>query len=307
MNQMKRLYQIFLLLIVASLFMGCEKEETLAVNKSALPLQEGFEGRTNRPASFFAKVNGNPFDALAVRGIIEDNAPFGMSVTIEAYTNEGKIILNTQNNSPGLYFARLNPLFNSIDYLPDSSFTDYSSFWAGNSSNARVNISGLSTLSRVSGTFQGNISDVTGQKVANIFAGEFADVLLEPPTTGNMNWLYRNTAYSASECYFTQTVQNNQQIDLITATSDDSTYQVRMTFPDLVKKGERPLDTANINITVRDIRNNEFFEVVDGTIKINSASRLLQEVRGRFIFTANSLSTSKVLLFDSGEFRAVSP
>ena len=304
---MKPLNYFLSLLTITLFFIGCQKEETLAVNKQALPLQEGFEGRTNRPASLFANINGKPFDALAIRGIIEDNFLFGKSVTIEAYTNQGKLILSTENNTPASYFVRSNPLFNSIDYLPDSTFTDYRTFYSGNASNGRITISGLSSASRISGTFSGALSNVTGQKVVNIFSGEFTDVVLEAPTTGTMNWINNNVNYSSSECYFTQTIQGNQQIDVITSTTDDSTYQVRMTFPDLVKKGERLLDTSNITITVRDIRNNEFFEASQGSIKINSVSRLLKDVRGKFDFTANSLTTSKQLQLQSGDFRAVSP
>jgi len=304
---MKPLNYFLSLIAISVLFIGCEKEETLSVNKQALPLQEGFEGRTNRPASMFANINGEAFDALAIRGTIEDNFLFGKSVTIEAYTNQGKLILSTENNTPASYFVRSNALFNSIDYLPDSTFTDYRTFYSGNASNGRITISGLSSASRISGTFSGTLSDVTGQKVVNVFSGEFADVMLEPPTTGTMDWMYNTANYSATECFFTQTIQGNQQIDVITASSDDSTYQVRMTFPDLVKKGEKGLDTSNITITVRDIRNNEFFESTQGSIKINSVSRLLKEVRGKFDFTANSLSTSKIIRLESGHFRAVAP
>jgi|GEM_PF-5995088 len=301
-----RLLGIFLLIFMN--FYACKKEESLSPDKGSQPLLEPFLGRTEKPATFFAFINGNRFEAQAIRGTIEEESIFfGRSIRIEALREDQSFFINIENYEQGEYLTNLNPLFNSMDYQADSSFYSFGTFYAGNSSDGKITLDGFSSSTRISGEFSGTLSDITGDRIVEVVRGEFENIILEPPGFSFMEWDQNIVPNKSSDCFFSQDFINNRVVDVITSWSNDSTYQMRLTFHNKIREGRVDIDSVNVEATITNLDDGEVFSSKNGFVRITSVSSLLKEARGRFEFVATSTSSSRALLIENGRFKAIAP
>jgi len=289
-------------------FYACKKEESLSPDKGSQPLLEPFLGRTEKPATFFAFINGNRFEAQAIRGTIEEESIFfGRSIRIEALREDQSFFINIENYEQGEYLTNLNPLFNSMDYQADSSFYSFGTFYAGNSSDGKITLDGFSSSTRISGEFSGTLSDITGDRIVEVVRGEFENIILEPPGFSFMEWDQNIVPNKSSDCFFSQDFINNRVVDVITSWSNDSTYQMRLTFHNKIREGRVDIDSVNVEATITNLDDGEVFSSKNGFVRITSVSSLLKEARGRFEFVATSTSSSRALLIENGRFKAIAP
>ena len=285
--------------IIGLLMMSCQKEAALDPSIKAGPLAQGGVTRGTSAGVFSAMVDGNLFEAEAIRGEVD-----AIGFSIEAFKSDGEMSLSTFGITTGNYQSGPNP-FNEIGYSPDTtSFNDYRTFYAGSGSDGLITvISYNKSNNTISGTFSGHVESISGKSI-HITNGSFGNILVLPRNDGYMEADIGSSSFDASSCSFTQDFIRSQFLEVITAMSDDSSYTLTIAFPNNIVEGTFDLDTSSVFCVIEDKAGN-IYDSNQGEVKITKGDRLLNEFEGNFDFIAIDTSTLTILNVKSGDFFAV--
>ncbi len=293
---------LFIAFLVVFCF-SCEKEAALTPDETTSPLmQGGVGGRGNTNARFFAKVNGENFNAQSIRGIESGN-----SFIIEAFKDDGKMVLSTFGKATGTYLSSSN-VFNEISYFPDSLPGDeFRTFFLGSNSDGRIKITNYDqTNNTISGTFSGYVVDglITPSDSLNITQGEFSNIKVLPNPTGEMQATVGGNAFVADRCSFNNSNVSGQFVEAVTAQATDSSYTITIAFPNNISVGTYDLDSSPVFCLLVDKAGNTYNSNL-GEVTISRADRLLDEINGEFNFIAIDSTTLDILNVTSGSFFAI--
>lgn len=290
---------LFVLFSIVTII-ACEKENALTPDETATPLnQGGVSGRGNSNTSFLAKVDGQNFNAQAIRGI-ETTTGF----VVEGIKSDGKLVFSTFGKTTGTYLSSAN-VFNEISYFPDSILGgEYRTFFLGNNSDGKIKITNYDAINNtITGTFSGYMVDSPNDSI-HVTNGEFNNIPVEPRRTGEMTAQIGSDNFSASRCRMRNTSVNGQFAEIVKATADDSSYTVTISFPDDLEVGTYGLDTTSISCLLEDNAGNIYNSNL-GELTISRADRLLDEIDGTFSFIAIDSMTLNIIDVKSGQFSAV--
>ena len=285
------------IIFLGLLLFGCKNEDPLLPNNEAQPLVQDFGiGRTKDPQRLYAVIEGNEFNAVSIRA-----TTVGGNVLIEAYTPNEQLYINIVGRGKGVYRSSAN-LFNEIQYQSDTLSGSYSTFFAGNKSDGRIDIvEANSNVNVISGRFFGTLVTLDDDSIS-LVSGTFDDIELREPGFGSMSLDISKVSFSADQCDHKYDFINGQSTEVISSLTADSAYQVNLVFPNSIVQGSYGLDTSAVFGQIVNLNNGDIYKSFNGLINITSADYLLDEFSGTFNFNSRNASTGITKLVQNGTF-----